>query len=634
MRTEGLRCAILTPAAAHLGTHTPLFAMSTSSLMRAGLPVAFALATRGVGAQPPAASAAPVSAPVTAMHYEVTADKAALGARRLSVATSFDVADDAVVLLSLPAWTPGAYEISNFARWVSGFRAAQDGAELRWDKLDYDTWRIRPTRAGRVRVSFDYAADTLDNAMSWTRPDFALLNGTNLFLYPEGRPPAFASTVVIRTDPAFLVITGLTRSGPNHTYSAANYHDLVDNPVFVGRFDLDSATISGKTVRYATYPVGSVVKAARATAWELFKRVIPVEATVFGEAPWDSYTVLQIADSSYQGFSGLEHASSHVDIVSDVADDGQVQSLYAHEIFHSWNVKRLRPADLVPYRYDRPQPTSWLWMSEGITDYYADLAMMRSGFVDEAGFLALTAAKIGEIASTIPFSLEDASLNTWIHPRDGTAYGYYPKGSLAGLMLDIIIRDASENTRSLDAVMRELYETIYKKGRGFTHDDFWGAVRRAAGGRRMDDFEQSYIGGRDPYPWKEMLALAGLRLVPDSMPRIGITTTADASGAVRVVSVEAGTSAARAGVTVGDEMMRVGDIDVKDPDFGAKFRLQYAGRPGGSPVVLVVRRGSQPLTLRGTLSYAAVAPRITDDPAATAKEIRIRTGILRGTTDK
>ena len=608
--------------------------MSIFSFTRTGLLVALGLAARGVGAQRPAAAAAAISAPVTAMRYEVTADKAALGARRLTVTTSFDVADDAVVLLSLPAWTPGAYEISNFARWVSGFGAAQDGVTLRWDKLDYDTWRIRPAGAGRVMVSFDYAADTLDNAMSWTRPDFALFNGTNVFLYPEGRSAEFASTVVIRTDPAFLVATGLTPSGTNHTYAAAHYHELVDNPFFVGRFDLDSATISGKTVRYATYPMGSVATATRAAAWELFTRVIPVEARVFGEAPWDSYTVMQIADSSYQGFSGLEHASSHVDIVSDPADDGQIQSLYAHEIFHAWNVKRLRPADLVPYSYDRPQPTSWLWMSEGITDYYADLAMMRSGLVDEAGFLALTAAKIGEIASTIPFALADASLNTWIHPRDGTEYSYYPKGSLAGLMLDIIIRDASENTRSLDAVMRELYETTYKKGRGFTHDDFWGAVRRAARGRVMDDFEQKYIGGREPYPWKDMLALAGLRLVPDSTPRIGITTAADASGAVRVVVVDAGTSAAHAGVTVGDEMVSVGEIDVKDPDFGAKFRLRYAGRPAGSPLALTVRRGTKPLTLRGTLVYAAVAPRIAELPSAPAKAIRIRTGILRGTTDR
>ena len=592
--------------------------------------ILLAVAAERIGAQQTV-----ISAPVSAMRYEVTADRTALAARRLSVTTSFDVADDGVVLLSLPAWTPGAYEITNFARWVSLFRATEEGAALRWDKLDFDTWRVRPTRAGRVSVSFEYAADTLDNAMSWTRPDFALFNGTNLFMYPEGRSADFASTVVVRTNPDFLVATGLASSDSAHKYRALTYHDLVDNPVFVGHFDLDSALIAGKTVRYATYPAGSVAREARATAWEQLKRMIPVEVNVFGEAPWDSYTVMQIADSSSQGFSGLEHASSHVDIVTPQGLGSEfLPSLYAHEIFHSWNVKRLRPADLMPYRYDRPQPTTWLWMSEGITDYYADLAEVRGGLIDAGGFFARTAAKIGEIALTIPFALEDASLNTWIHPRDGTEYSYYPKGSLAGLMLDIIIRDGSENRRSLDTIMRELYESTYKKGRGFTHDDFWRAVSRAAGGRPMEEFERKYIDGRDPYPWQAMLKTAGMRLVPDSTPRIGVSTASDSSGAVRASGVDPGSTAALAGVKAGDELVSVGGIPVNDADFGPKFRLRYAGRPSGSPLSIVVKRDGETITLRGALAYATATPRIAEDPAASAKAIRLRNGILRGTLDK
>src|SRR5674476_696946 len=194
---DGSRRAIRTGEATHLGIHTPPPDMSANTRLLVVLGPSFrsravrttaivlALAAPTLGAQRATAAEGAISAPVTAMRYEVTADKVALAARRLSVTTSFDVADGGVVLLSLPAWTPGAYEITNFAKWVSGFRATQDGAALRWDKLDYDTWRVRPTRAGRVSVSFEYAADTLDNAMSWTRPDFALFNGTNLFMYPE-----------------------------------------------------------------------------------------------------------------------------------------------------------------------------------------------------------------------------------------------------------------------------------------------------------------------------------------------------------------------------------------------------------------------------------------------------------------
>jgi predicted metalloprotease with PDZ domain len=571
-----------------------------------------------------------VSAPITAVHYEVTADRASLALHKLGVVTTFDVADDGIVLLSLPAWTPGAYEISNFAKWVSNFRPTEGGAPLHWDKVDYDTWRVRPTKGGRVTIAFDYRADTLDNAMAWTRDDFALFNGTNLFMYPEGRPADFASTVTIRTDADFLVTTGLASTG-GRSYKAPNYHELVDMPVFVGKFDLDSASISGKTVRYATYPVGSVAREARATAWEQLKRIIPVEVQVFGEAPWDSYTVMQIADSSSQGYSGLEHASSHVDVVSTTGLGGDYQpSLYAHEIFHSWNVKRLRPSDLQPYHYDRPQPTTWLWVSEGITDYYADLAEVRSGVVDTQGFYALTSAKIAEIAQTVPFALEDASLNSWIHPTDGTEYSYYPKGSLAGLMLDIIIRDASDNKRSLDTVMRELYQTTYKKGRGFTHDDFWGSVSRAAGGKSMGEFERMYVDGREPYPWPAILGMAGMRLVPDSTPRIGVTTGADSAGFVHVIAVEPGSTAALAGVRPGDVLTSVGDVEVSDASFGAKFRLRFAGRPTGTPLPIVVRRGAAPLTLRGALIYSASSPRLVEDPSPSPKALRIRNGILRG----
>lgn len=569
------------------------------------------------------------------MRYEVVADRAALAARTLHVNTSFDVGSDGAVVLSLPAWTPGAYEISNFARWVSAFSATQNGTPLRWDKLDFDSWRVRPTGAGRVTVGFDYLADTLDNAMAWTRPDFALFNGTNVFLYPEGRSADFASTVSIRTEPDFLVVTGLAGGGPTHSYSAASYHELVDMPVFVGRFDLDSATISARTVRYATYPRGSVPREQRAEAWEQLKRVIPVEVNVFGEAPWTTYSVMQIADSSSQGFSGLEHANSHVDIVTPAGIGTPFQpSLYAHEIFHSWNVKRLRPADLTPYRYDRPQPTPWLWVSEGITDYYADLAEVRGGVIDAPAFYAATAAKIGEIGGTIPFALEDASVNTWIHPRDGTEYSYYPKGSLAGLMLDITIRDASENKHALDGVMRELYEATYKKGRGFTHDDFWNTVSRAANGRSFADFERRYVDGREPYPWAELLPRVGLRLVPDSTPRIGVTTGPDPEGAVRVAEVQPGSPAALAGVKSGDALVSVGTVKVDDAQFGAKFRVLYAGRPSGSPLPIVVRRGDQTLTLRALLAYSAAAPRLAEEPTAAARAVRLRNGILRGTVDR
>jgi predicted metalloprotease with PDZ domain len=592
------------------------------------------LATPASGQRGAADSA--VSAPVTNIRYEVRADRPALAARRLHVTTTFDVGGSAPVVLSLPAWTPGAYELGDFAKWVGGFTATQGGAPLRWDKLDFDSWRVRPAGSGPVTVEFDYQADSLDNAMSWTRPDFALFNGTNLFLYPEGRPLDFPAVVTVHTEPGFRVVTGMTWTGRGNRYGAANYHELVDMPFFVGQLDVDSTTISGKTVRLATYPVGSVSAAARAQAWQQLRRLIPVEGNVFGEVPWKHYSILQIVDSSYGGYSGLEHANSHVDIVAPAFVGSEFQpSLYAHEIFHAWNVKRLRPADLVPYRYDRRQPTPWLWVSEGITDYYADLAQVRGGTVDAAGFYALTGGKIAEIENTVPFALEDASLNAWIHPRDGTEQSYYPKGSLAGLLLDIQIRDASDNRRSLDGVMRELYATTYKQGgRGFTAGDWWAAVRRAANGRSFDDFNARYIDGREPYPWPEALRTIGLRMAPDSAPRLGIASALDSVGAVRVSQVAPGSPAAHAGLQPGDQLVSVGEVPVNDIYFSERFRMAYRGRPAGSPLPVTIRRGNISMTLNATLAYAPTQRRITEDPAASPRAVRLRNGILRGITDR
>jgi len=348
--------------------------------------------------------------------------------------------------------------------------------------------------------------------------------------------------------------------------------------------------------------------------------------------PWTTYTVMQIADSSYAGASGLEHQSSHVDVVTPLAIGGDfMPSLYAHEIFHSWNVKRLRPADMWPYVYDRPEPTPWLWVSEGITDYYADLAEVRGGVVVDTGFYRLTAAKMSEVAATPPVSLEDASLNTWIHPVDGTAYTYYAKGSLAGLMLDVMIRDASNNAHSLDDVMRELYRRDYEQGKGFTADDWWRTVTQMAGGKSFARWAELYVGGREAFPWDSILPLAGLRAVRERVPRLGVSTQPDETG-IRVIDVGEGSAAAEAGIRVGDYLVSVGDIEVTDPQFGERFRARYGSAPEGSALPMTILRGGQKSTVQAKLRYAPGDYRLEAIPDASPKAVRIRAGILGGKT--
>ena len=284
----------------------------------------------------------------------------------------------------------------------------------------------------------------------------------------------------------------------------------------------------------------------------------------------------------------------------------------------------------VAIRYDRAQPTPWLWVSEGITDYYADLAEVRGGVIDENGFYAATAAKMREISDTRPVSLDDASIDTWIHPVDGTQYTYYPKGSLAGLLLDVMIRDASDNRGSLDDVMRELYTTTYKAGRGFTASEWWSAVSKAAGGRSFADFASRYVEGREPYPFEQVLALAGIRASRPNTPRLGVYTIVDSAG-VLVTRVEENSSASAAGVREGDYLLAVGDIPVTDEQFGEHFRGKFGNAAEGSAISVQVRRGGAPTTLTGKLRFAPGDFVVGADPKASAKAVRIRNGILRGT---
>jgi predicted metalloprotease with PDZ domain len=578
----------------------------------------------------PALSAQP-SAPVEQLRYEVLAGTAQLRSREFVVSARFTVAGPEPVLLSLPAWTPGSYSIENYARLVGGFTATQDGQPIVWGKRDPDTWRLVPRGRGTVEVRYRVKADAMDVSGSWTAADFGFFNGTNLLPFVEGRLDT-PSRLVVRTEPAWRVATELTDADSAGHFRATDYHDLVDHPVFVGRFDLDSAMVAGKWMRVATWPVGKVAGPRRAAMWDALSRATESLVAVFGDVPWERYTVLQVVAPEFGGMSALEHSDSELAIVGEPFLDADfVMSIHAHELAHAWNVKRLRPEEMVPYRYDIPQPTRWLWVSEGITDYYADLALVRGGTIDEAQFLALTLGKIESVNGRPPTSLEDASFQTWLGMRDGTGDLYYDKGSLAGLALDIQIRDMSDNGRSLDDVMREIYNGTYKAGRGFTHDDFWNAVARATGGRAFGDFERRYISGRDAFAWNEILPRAGWRLVLDTIsePRLGAQLEQSVQGA-RVVQVDKNGMGGKADLRAGDVITHIGGRAVGDETFGAWWRDHW-GRRAGATVPIVVRRAGQTVTLSAVVEVLSrTERRVEPDPSASPKAQWIRAGILRG----
>jgi predicted metalloprotease with PDZ domain len=251
---------------------------------------------------------------------------------------------------------------------------------------------------------------------------------------------------------------------------------------------------------------------------------------------------------------------------------------------------------LLPYDYARPQATTLLWVSEGITDYYADLALVRGGIIPPAFFYRMTSDKVQTVSDAQPVALEDASLSTWIQPSDGSHFMYYP-----------------DNRRSLDDVLRGLYRTTYKNGAGFTEVQWWEAVREAAGGRSFEQFYRRYIDGRDPYPWTRILPLAGLVLKADTsrVPRLGVSTSQDSNG-IRVVQVVPGSAAAE-----------------------AAFRARYRRRREGSDLPVTVRRGRAAVELPARLVFADdVSLRLDADQRATSKAQRIRDGILRGLVDR
>jgi len=354
---------------------------------------------------------------------------------------------------------------------------------------------------------------------------------------------------------------------------------------------------------------------------------------IFNDTPWDSYTTLLLFDEEYGGGSALEHQNSHVGIYNPgFIGTPILANITAHEIFHAWNVKRLRPAEMVPYRYDAPQPTPLLWVSEGFTDYYADVAMARGGLLTAEGFAEAYTQHASSFIAGTPVALEDASLSTWIPMVDGTRYVYYDKGGVVGFLLDILIRDASDNRASLDGVMRALYDATYRRGRGFTTDDFFQTAERLAG-RSFAEFRARYVDGRDSLPWAEVLPLGGFRWTTTTIrePRLGIGTAGDSAGA-RVTAVAPDGAGAEAGVQTGDLLLRIGDIALDTETAFERFRGRYARREG-EVVPLMIRRGEQELTLQLRIRLVGrEESRVTLDPAPSPKAARIRDGLLRGVT--
>jgi predicted metalloprotease with PDZ domain len=567
-----------------------------------------------------------VPAPASSL-FHVTAEFRATGKDTLQV--------------SLPAWSPGSYEIQNYARYVRGFSAKNAaGQPLFWDRADKDTWRVITGRADRVIVAFDFLADTVDLSLARIRGDFGQFLGTNLFLFEEGRLDHDAE-VRFRLPVGWQVTTALP-SAPGGIYRAADYHELADAMTFVGRYNLDSLQVDGKWIRLALWPAADYTPAVARNLRTGIEKMARVQNKLMGGPPYETYTIFFNVIHEPIGFGGgLEHSAGQYDIMPAQAfadREGNLGDfmypLLSHEFFHLWNVKRIRPAEMWPYDYHAEQYTPLLWWSEGVTDYYADLTNLRSGLWSADQFLGNVQENIQQVQSAPePWSAEDGSEATWIQEvYVNSSQLYYPKGSLLGMLLDISIRDASDNAHSLDDVMKTLFTRHYRQMKGFTTADLLGEIRKA-GMPEVETFYQRYINGRDSLPYASVFAKAGIAVTRagGSTPFLGVSTGVTPDGGVDVQAITPGSAADNAGVQPGDVLLRIGDIAVSaGQDWASTFRTRYAGK-AGQPLTITVRRAAQTVTLNTAVQErAADRYTVTRVPSPTAKQAKIWQGLATG----
>ena len=575
------------------------------------------------------------------VNYEVSVPSPA--AQLFHVKAEFPARGRDTLYLSLPAWSPGAYEIQNYARYVRHFGAKNPaGQTLFWDRFDKDTWRVTTGRSDRVTVEFDYLADTVDLSLARINGEFGQFLGTNLFLYEEGQLQRPAQ-LRFALPAGWQVTTALAGSGTG-PYSASDYHELADAETFVGKYSLDSVQVDGKWIRIAVWPADAYTAAVARNMRSDVERIAKTENGLMGGPPYENYTVFfNVIREPINFGGGLEHSAAQFDIMpqgafADAAGNfgDFMVPLMSHEYFHLWNVKRIRPAEMWPYDYHGEQYTPLLWWSEGVTDYYADLTNVRSGLWTPEQFLNNAVKDMQEVESAPePWSEEDGSAATWINEVFvNSSQLYYPKGALTGMLLDVSIRDATDNKSSLDDVMRALYTRFYQKHKGFGTADLLGLLREF-GAPDVDGFYQRYINGREPLPYESVLPKAGVAVVrkTSSVPFLGVNAQPNERGKLVVRDIVPGSAAEVAGLAPGDELLKVGDIETRpEGDWASTFRQQYRGK-AGAPLTIVAQRGGQTVTLTTQVrERTSTAFTLTPAAAATPKQTKLWRGLTTGST--
>lgn len=528
-------------------------------------------------------------------------------------------------VLSLPAWIPGSYMIRDFAKNIVTLTASDDRGDVAVQKLDKQTWRCAGAR-GTLFVRYEVYAWDLSVRSAHLDGTHGYFNGTSVFLRVHGRDEV-PCTVELLPPPGdafsdWRVATTLPRGGAElygfGGYHAADYDELIDHPVEMGRFTLVRFQAAG--IPHEMALTGRHRADTERLAADL-KKICEYHASLFGPPPVDRYLFQTMVVG--EGYGGLEHRSSCSLMCSrdDLPLPGREKStdryrnflgLCSHEYFHTWNVKRIKPAAFQPFDLSREVNTSLLWAFEGITAYYDDLGVKRAGLISEQEYLETLGQTITRVLRNpgrFKQSVSESSFDAWtkFYKQDENApnaiVSYYVKGALAALGLDLSIRSGTAGERSLDDVMRALWQRYGKPGVGLTEENIESLIEEISG-LTLKPYLDLALRGTEELPLAEILASFGIRLTlrpaesaddkggtpparetPPSVA-LGIRTAADPAG-VRIATVLDGSPAQTAGLSAGDIIVAVGALRATKETMEA---LLAAFEPGDRVEIHAFRR--------------------------------------------
>jgi predicted metalloprotease with PDZ domain len=559
-----------------------------------------------------------------------------------------------VLRFAMPVWAPGRYAIYDFAKNVQEFTAlATNGQALPWIQPDKQTWVVNTSHcAGTVKVRYKVFANDLTGSFSQFDTSHGAINGASVFMYLTGNK-SDPLTLTVHPPQGWKIVSGFSMSLTQTTFQVPNYDVLVDTPLeispdcWVSDFEKD-----GKTFRVAVHSYGDQDgdSGNRSALVDGLKKIVHSEMAMMPEPDFSHYTFLFHFDPGLAMGDGMEHLDSTDIIVrGTLSGDGLSQALEtaAHEFFHLWNVKRLRPVGLGPFNYSREVYTRSLWFVEGITTYYSYVNLLRSGVWPRQEFLDRLAGEVHALMQSPGrklMSAESSSFHAWFFDRPpqmqetnfaNSTISYYNKGALLGMLLDLEIRSATHGEKSLDDVMRVMYRKFYESpatsyylhGRGYTENDILDAVNQVSG-TDFTPFFQIYVAGTAPLPYNAVLAKAGLVLhiatSSKAPPSMGVLVEPVDTG-VKIFAVGPGGGADRAGLSRDDVLISVDDQSLATESLADRLSIY----PAGAKVLLEVERHED-----RHFMYVQLDPpqpdeySITDLPGATEEVVKIRQGWL------